>query len=211
MIFAFASGNRGVSGCLDVDQAGGGLVVCVPSERRRKMNTVKNLVIIILAFVIFVAFFLPWASVGSPAASKLQKLLGMKEQAPVTRISGYEIPVIANSKNSILAITVIKIFNPDISDADKKSYLIWIVPILAVLLAVFSLVLGKNKWVNLAIGIIGSLIFAIAMYKIKSTDMDKLLVRVVIEQGLMITLWSYLGIGIAGLAAFGSSLIKKKS
>lgn len=174
------------------------------------MNTVKNLLIIVLAVVIFVAFFLPWASVESPAASKLQKLLKMKEQAPATKISGYEIPVIANSRNAYLALTVIEIFNPGVSGADKKSYLVWIVPILAALMAVFSLVLGKNKWVNLAIGIIGSLIFAIAMYKIKSTDMDKLLVRVVIEQGLLITLWSYLGIGIAGLLAFGGSFIKKK-
>jgi hypothetical protein len=104
---------------------------------------------------------------------------------------------------------MVRIFKPGVKDADKKSFLIWGVPGLAVIILLMSYFLGKNKWVNLAYGLLGVLIFVVAVYKIKTTDLDKLVLNIAIGPGLWLTLYGYLGMGLAGLSAFSQSLLKK--
>lgn len=58
-------------------------------------------------------------------------------------------PILANGSESRFMISIMKIFNPGIKDADKKSFLIWGVPLFAVVLFLIGRYLGKNKWVNL--------------------------------------------------------------
>lgn len=62
--------------------------------------------------------------------------------------------------------------------------------------------LKDNKWVGLAIGIVGIAIFAFATFKITTTDLDKLVLKVNIGYGLWLTLVGYLGIGILQVAEF---------
>ena len=164
-------------------------------------KTIKP-VIAILAAVIFVSFFLPWVSVQSAAAGKVTEMLTGKRQDKIDAISAYSVPVMANSDESRLMISIIKIFNPKIQNADKKSYLIWSVPILAIIILILNLVIGGNKWLHLAVGIIGVVIFVFAVYKIKTTDLDKLVLQVTMGPGLWLTLWSYLGIGAVSILNF---------
>jgi len=173
------------------------------------MAAAQKVIMIILVAVIFISFFLPWIKVESPAVGTISKILTGKEQAVISGISGYAVPVLANSEESRFMISVIKIFNPGITNADKKSYLIWVVPGLAVLILVIKLFLDKNKWVNLIFGLIGSLIFFVAVYKLNTTDLDKLVLKVSIAPGLWLILVGYLGIGLLCLTNFVYLLRKK--
>lgn len=165
--------------------------------------------VVVLAIVIFVSFFLPWVSVEAPAIGGLTKILTGKAQSNITSVSGYDVPVLANGPDSRFMISVIQIFNPGIRDADQKSYLIWGVPILAVVLAALMWLFGQNKWVSLAIGIIAELVFLIGAIKVLTTDLDKLVLRVSVTSFFWLILVSYLIIGCLCQLNF-INLIRKK-
>jgi len=156
----------------------------------------KDKIMIGLVVVIFISFFLPWVSVESQAMGAVTKLLKGKEQAKLQSISGFQVPVLANSDQSKLMISIIKLFQPGITNADKKSYLIWGVPLLAVIMLFLNKTLKNNKWVFLACGIIGVAIFTVGTFKIVTTDLDKLVIKANIGIGLWLILVGYLGIGI---------------
>lgn len=174
------------------------------------MDKVNRLIVAALAAIIVISFFIPWIQVESPQVGAFTKLLTGKRQATLDSVSGFRIPVLANSDESRFMVEVIRMFNPEVKDANKKSYAVWIMPILAIIIAGAYWHLGKNKWLNLAVGIIGILIFIIAMYKISTTDLDKAVLKVAIAPGLLTTLWSYLLIGILGALIFTQSIIKGK-
>ena len=163
----------------------------------------------ILVLIIVVCFFLPWVKVESEAVGAFSKILTGKQQAAITSISAFQIPVMANGEDARLMISIIKIFEPKVENADKKSYLIWIVPLLAIVILLAGIFFGKNKFVNLIFGIIGVLIFVVAVYKIQTTSLDKMVLKVSISPGLWLTLWSYLGIGIVGFLVFVKASLKK--
>ena len=167
------------------------------------MNKPCNTAILAFAVIICVSFFLPWVNVESQVIGSISKLISGKSQASLKTISGFQVPILANGPDAKLMITIIKIFNPAVKDADKKSWLIWGIPGLGVVLFGLALFLGKNKWVNLGMGILGVLIFAVVTYKIKTTNLDKVVLNIAIGPGLWAILWSYLGIGIVSLIRFG--------
>ena len=80
----------------------------------------------------------------------------------------------------------------------------------AVIIFLVSYFFGKNRWVNLVIGVLGTAIFLVAVYKIKITDLDKMVLKIDMGTGLWLTLWSYLFMGLAGLAMFAVSFKKSK-
>lgn len=161
-----------------------------------------------LVVLIVVSFFLPWISVESAAIGGITKVLTGKKQATIDSVSGFRVPILANSEESRFMITIIKIFNPNIKDADKKSWLIWMVPGLAVILLVLRRFFESNKWFYLGVGLLGTLIFVVTVFKITTTDLDKLVLKVDIAVGLWLLLVGYLGIGILNLVRF-VGIIKK--
>jgi len=165
------------------------------------MDIKKNLMLL-LVIVIFISFFLPWISVESEAVGGVTKLLTGKKQSTIDSISGFKVPVLANSEESRFMISVIKIFQPKIQNADKKSFLIWGVPLLAVAMLGLTRVFKDNKWVRLGIGIVGIAIFVVATHKITTTDLDKLVLKVNATYGLWLILFGYLGIGILQVMDF---------
>ncbi len=162
----------------------------------------KKKLMLALVVIIFVSFFLPWISVESAAVGGVTKLLTGKKQSEIGSISGFMVPVLANGDESRFMISVIKIFEPGIHHADKKSFLIWGIPLLAVIMLGFTRLLKDNKWVRLGIGIVGVAIFVVAVFKITTTDLDKLVMKVNIAYGLWFILVSYLGIGIIQIMEF---------
>jgi hypothetical protein len=84
--------------------------------------------------------------------------------------------------------------------------LIWGVPIFAIAILLLSLLIGDNRWFNLAVAVIGILIFLAGVYKIKTTDLNKLVLNAKIGMGVWLTLCSYLGLGVVGAANFVKGL-----
>ena len=174
------------------------------------MQAISKVIIFIIVGIIFIGFLLPWVSVESPAAGKISELLTGKKQGEFYSISGFQVPILANSKESKLMISIIKLFNPGIKDADKKSWLIWLVPGLALLMLIALLVWGNNKWLQLAFGILGVVIFAGATFKILTTNLDKVILKVSISYGLWTLLVGYLLLGCVSLLNF-TTLLKTKA
>ena len=174
------------------------------------MSKICNLVVVLLAIIICLSFFLPWVSVESRIAGGVSKLFTGQKQASLKTISGFQVPILANGPDAKLMISIIKLFNPAVKDADKKSWLIWGIPGLALALVALVLFLGKNKWVNLGIGVLSTAIFSVATYQILKTNLDKFVLNVVILPGLWIIFWAYLGIGLASLFRFSRQLLAKE-
>jgi hypothetical protein len=166
------------------------------------MDKLLKISVLVLAVIIFVAFFLPWVNVQSQVVGNVSKFIGGEKQSSLKTISGFQVPILSNGPDGKLMITIIKIFNPAVKDADKKSWLIWGIPGLAVALLILILFLGNNKWVNLGVGLLGVAIFSIAAFKIKTTNMDKVVMNVATSPGLWLTLWGYLIIGVVNLISF---------
>jgi len=164
-----------------------------------------------LFFVILicVGFFLPWVKVESKQIGSLTKLIVGKEQKNMAAISGFQVPIMANSSESRLILTIAKIFKPGVKDVDKKSFLVYGVPVLGIMIFLLSVFFRQNKWINMALGILGLLIFSVAVFKIKTTDLEKAILQVRIGFGMWLILYSYLGLGALGLGRFVEILKKK--
>jgi hypothetical protein len=147
--------------------------------------------------------------VESRIAGGISKFFSGEEKTSLKTISGFQVPILANGPDAKLMISIIKLFNPGVTDADKKSWLIWWIPGLAVALLLLILFLGKNKWVNLGVGVLGTAIFSVATYQLLKTNLDKFIMHVVIAAGLWFILWSYLGIGLVSLFRFSRQMFAK--
>ena len=165
------------------------------------LGTQKTILITLIALIV-VSFFMPWVNVESEAVGGVTKVLTGKKQSKMASISAFQVPLLANSEESRFMISVIKIFSPNIKDADKKSFLIWAIPGLALLILAIKTLYKKNKWIDLVIGIICCAIFLVATFKIKTTDLDKLVLKVDIAYGLWITLLAYFALGLFSLTNF---------
>ncbi len=153
--------------------------------------------------VICISFFLPWVSVGSKQIGAVSKLLTGKSQETIHSISGFQVPILANGPDARFIISIVKIFNPGITGVDKTSFLIWIVPLLSVAMFLAILRWNRNRWLYLSIAVVGAAIFFGAVFKIKTTDLDKLVLQIKIAPGFWLILWGYLGIaGLSGLEFF---------
>ena len=161
-----------------------------------------------LTVLIIIVFFIPWVAVKSEQVGMFSKVLTGKKRAAINNINAFQVPILANGPDARLMLRVIKIFNPNVKDADKKSFLIWSIPFLAVIVFIVSHFFGNNKWVNLIIGVLGVFIFIAASYKIKTTNLNKLVLHIEIGPGLWLTLWSFLLMGILGFTRLASSLRK---
>lgn len=175
------------------------------------MRKVCSSVMAVLVFLIIVAFFMPWVGIESTqAAGKLSEILTGEERRVSQTVSAYQVPRLANTKDTRLAISVIKIMNPGVKDADKKSFLVWVVPLLAVTILALSILFKNNKWLHLACALIGILIFSIGVYRIKSANLSQALLNIAIGPGLWLTLWAYLGLGLCELLNFSKSVTANK-
>ena len=166
------------------------------------MQKKGKLLLGIFTGVIVIAFFLPWIEIQSGAVGLVSKVVTGKRKATIEAVSGFRVPIMANGPDARFMIDVIKIFNPNIKDADKKSWLIWGVPILAVFLWRLFLVWGEEKWFLLGLGIVGVSIFAVGAYDIATTNLNKVVLSVKISVGLWLTLVGYLAMGLTGFVFF---------
>ena len=60
------------------------------------MGNITKLVAIVIACIIVLGFFLPWARVESKQVGAITKILTGKRQEGIDAISGFKIPVMAN-------------------------------------------------------------------------------------------------------------------
>ncbi|MDP8212744.1 MAG: hypothetical protein P9X22_05565 [Candidatus Zapsychrus exili] len=173
------------------------------------MISIKKALMIAIVIIIFIAFFLPWINVESAAVGGITKLLTGKKQALIDSISGFDVPILANSDESRFMISVIRIFAPGVKNAGAMSFLIWLVPGFSLAMLGLSTYFQKNKWVHVALGAFGVVIFSAASFVILTTDLDKLVMKVNIQYGIWILLLGYLAFGVLEIYSFFKVQLKK--
>ena len=183
--------------------------------------------IVICALVVVHAFFLPWAKANTSATRVAKGLVsqstGKLKDTPFaenfikifnkttdqvanlgdievkTAVSGYGIPTLINKKTSQVAIAIASVMFKDAKDLDKKSMLVYLVPLIA-LLCIGLAVLGlKNNIAIIVMALISGAISIVGLYNLMTINVSNLVVTISIERGLWQTMYSYLLICIIGI------------
>jgi len=196
----------------------------------------KKMVLSYLVYVagaaIIIAFFMPWATIATSAMGISKQVTGalsetsfggkfakeldkatdaLSEMGDVTiknTVSGYQIPKMVNDETSKVAISLAQMFFEDAKDLDKKSYLVYLLPILGIACALLAF-FGREKIVYIIPMVLLSGITAVVgLYKLYTTDVSSLAVKISIENGLWYTMYSLLFICIVGIIWFVMDKIK---
>ena len=175
------------------------------------MKRTYPLIMVIIASIIFVSFFLPWVRIEPGQMGMLKKFFAGKQISRLASVSAFQIPVMANSKDRRLIIKIIEGFNPDIKDADKKSFVLWAIPVVAITCAAASVFFTKGLWAHLVLGIIGFGVFCAGIFKILTADFSRFSVRVTIAEGAWIALSAYLAMGVVALIRFCTAFVTKRA
>jgi len=170
------------------------------------MNKITDKILLVTVICICISFFLPWINVMSAPMSGLTKLIAGKAAGPIDSISGFDVPILANGPDSRLMISIVQIFNPSVKHADKKSWGIWGIPLLAIAIFLVLRFVKNPKWFYLVFGILGCLIFCGVVFKLKTTDLDKMVLQIKLAFGLWLWLWAYLCLGLVCLYHFYLSI-----
>lgn len=189
---------------------------------------VMGVLIIVCSLVIIGSFFMPWAK-ATTTASKVatgiketvaRELKGTSLEEKVvanfdkaigainefgdvkfkTVVSGYEIPVLVNRKDSKTAISLAQVFTPDAENLGKKVLLVYLLPLMALLCIAFTVLGLKNELFVILIAIISGTISLGGLFKVSTANIQNNVVQITLERGLWQTLYGYLFIFIISVA-----------
>lgn len=187
------------------------------------MKKILSLAVYILALITVIGFMLPWATVATSVMGVSKEVTGsladtpfagkvMKEVNAVTDavsnvgdielksiVRGYQIPMMVNDKSSKVALSVAEIFFPEAEGLDWKSYLVYLLPGLGILCGILAFFSTVNRICIFIMTAIGAVLGTIGLYKLYTTDVSSLAVKINIQNGLWYTMYSFLLIGIAGI------------
>lgn len=184
--------------------------------------------VVICAIAIIYGFFMPWAR-ASASVTKVAKSLassatgGILENTPFagkfirefdkatdkiseigdvrikTAVSGYDIPTLINKKSSQIAIAITSVMFKDAKDLDKKSMLVYLLPLFALVCIGLAIVGFKNKIAVIAMAVLSGVIAVGGLYNVMTVNLSNLPIQISIEQGLWQTMYAYLIISVIGI------------
>lgn len=177
------------------------------------------------AVVAIAAFFMPWATMDirtkeleKTVGSGFKRALGKsfrshgepswikkKSNTPIipTRVSGFQIPILANRRNVKVVTNLAKIFTKKDEQLGLKSWAVYLVPGLAVLFAWLISTYGKKKSVALIVALLSAAVAGVGFWELLTTN-TRASFAVDIGSGLWLSLEAYAvlsAIALSGLAA----------
>lgn len=202
------------------------------------LKTAFVILIIVSAAVIVVSFFMPWARVDVSATKVSGELVG-KASGPLSNspfagkfikglkkttdalgnlgdikikasVSGYDIPTMLNRRESKAAISLGQIFFKDAEDMDRKSFAVYLLPILAIACIALAVMGLKSRIAVIAMLVLSGTISIVGLYKLFTVNLSNLTVQIVIESGLWQTMYAYLIIAAISAAWIALDAIASK-
>ncbi len=182
------------------------------------MSKILLLVLTLIACaVIITAFFMPWARVNvslerilpTGGGEIVNTLEGFTENVgsfagmefdPVVR--GKDIPMLVNNKSSKVAVTFISLLFKNAESLERKSYLVYMPVLLAVICALLAILGIENKTYILIMTILSGLLSGAGLYEFKTVNFSSLVTNVEIMYGIWVTLYAFFAIFIIGLFWF---------
>lgn len=171
---------------------------------------------------VLIGFFLPWASAEFREPKLLGKISsGMKRSLnqsagrqtrkarPLpknrgtatipTRVSGFQVPILANRQNAQVAMSLIELFTKKQEHLGAKSWAVYAIPGLALLAGWLLTAHGRRRPVMLLVGALCSALAATGFWKVLTVD-TKSMFAIAIGPGIWITLWAYAGLAAVALS-----------
>jgi len=178
------------------------------------------ILVVICSVVIVASFFAPWARAkvavtkvaagmttaasnelgNTPFAGKIINELNTATKAISslgdieikTQVRGCDIPTLINKKSSRIALSLAQILFKDAKDLDKKSLLVYLLPIFAIVCIVLAVLGLKNKLFVVGMMIIGGVISIAGLYNLMTMNLTGLPVEITIMSGLWQTIYGNL-------------------
>lgn len=200
------------------------------------MKKLVCLVIIFAASaVIVLSFFQPWAEINASVTGISQELTKSADttlkDAPFagkfikrldnitstigqigdvelkSTVRGNNIPVLANSETSKVAMSVIQVLfkNNNTKNIGKKSYLVYLLPLCGILCAVLALLALGNKFSLIIMAAISGIISIGGLYNLYTMNFANPIVKITIKNGLWNTMYAFafiLLVSVLWLASF---------
>ncbi|MEA3490005.1 MAG: hypothetical protein U9R44_06690 [Candidatus Omnitrophota bacterium] len=187
-------------------------------------KTIFPVLIILASIFIVAAFFMPWARVATSVTGVSKELTGSVSKTPIagkvvgdltrvtdaisafgdieikTTVRGYKIPAMVNSDTSKVALSLAQILFKGAEGIDKKSYLVYLSPILAILCGLLAALGIKSRIYVLILIIISGVISTAGLYNLYTMDVNSMAVKITIAKGLWYTMYSFLLMFLAGIA-----------
>ncbi len=113
-----------------------------------------------------------------------------------TEISGADIPRLANRKDAHVVVALAEMWTGH-RELGAKSYLVYVIPGLALLVGVLVTLFRSARWLGALLGLTALALAGFSGWKLSTTHPDALLVAITIEQGLWLVCWGYAGMGLA--------------
>lgn len=183
--------------------------------------------VVICAIAIIHGFFMPWAKASASATKVAQGLVSQAEgrlaSSPFagkfikglskttkkisdlgdiqikTAVSGYDIPTLINKKTSQIAIAIASVMFKDAKDLDKKSLLVYLLPLLALVCIALAVVGFKYKIALIVMAVLSGGISIVGLYNLMTVNVSNLVIQISIERGIWQTMYAYLAICVIGV------------
>ena len=183
--------------------------------------------IVLASVVIVVSFFMPWARVSVSAVGVSKELTtaaeGKLKDTPIagklinrlkaatgaiseigdiavrSTVYGYKIPEMANSKTSKVALAAVQIISKETEGLDKKSYLVYLFPILGIICGILALSGLKSKIYVAIMLIISGIVGIGGFYNLSTAKLAETAVKIDIMNGLWNTIYAFLVIFVMGI------------
>ena len=183
--------------------------------------------VVICAIAIIHGFFMSWAKANTSATKVAKGLVneasGPLEDSPFagkfinffnkatekvanlgdievkTAVSGYDIPTLVNKKSSQIAIAIASVIFKDAKDLDKKSMLVYLLPLFALVCIGLAVIGLKNKIAVMVMVILSGAIAVGGLYNLMTVNLSNKVVQISIGQGLWQTMYAYLSICVIGV------------
>ena len=115
-----------------------------------------------------------------------------------TQVSGAQIPQLANRKDVHVVVALAEMLTGQ-QQLGARSYVVYLLPGLAALCGLVVTLGRRWRVVCLLLGVGCLAISGFGFWKLTTTKTDTLLVAITIESGLWLSLWAYVGLGLAAV------------
>ena len=114
-------------------------------------------------------------------------------------VSGAQIPQMANQQNAKVAAALVEVLMNERQHIGAKSYLVYLLPGLALLCGLLLNFLGGVPAVAMSAAILCAGVAGGGFWKLLTTNTKTLFIAITIGPGLWLSLWGYVAIAVAGL------------
>ncbi len=115
------------------------------------------------------------------------------------QVSGFDVPLLANRQDSQIVLALAEMLTSE-RQLGAKSYAVYVIPGLAVLLGLVVTAACRVRVTCLAAGVVGLAVAGVACWKLLTANTQTLLVAITIGQGLWLSVWAYAGLGVSAVA-----------